>query len=132
DLTAPAFQAGQRLEVRVDMAKPGPLYCWVMAPDETAFVVLPVGEMATVEPGSYSYPADFGLGDIVLSDAFENLFHCFAPSEALPQALEQSWRDAGPQAANQVLLDSAAIAAMLEDMRAQPGMVEATTRILVR
>jgi hypothetical protein len=132
DLTAPAFEQGQRLEVRVDLADPGPLYCWVVAPDETAFVVLPVGETSEVQSGSYSYPADFGLGDIVLSGTFENLFHCFAPSDPLPAALDQSWRAAGPQPDGQVLLDSAAIVTMLEDMRAQPGMVEATTRILVR
>jgi hypothetical protein len=131
DLTAPVFAAGQRLEVRIDLANPGPLYCWVIAPDETAFVVLPVGETAVVAPGSYSYPTDFGLGDVVLSGAFENLFHCFAPLEPLPATLDQRWRDAGPQAANQVLLDSAAIAAMLEDMRALPDMIEATTRIVV-
>jgi hypothetical protein len=132
DLTAPAFEQGQRLEVRVDLADPGPLYCWVIAPDETAFVVLPVGQTTEVQPGSYSYPADFGLGDIVLSGAFENLFHCFAPSDPLPAAIDHSWQAAGPQADGQVLLDSAAIGSMLNDMRAQPGMVEATTRILVR
>lgn len=132
DLSAPVFGQGQRLDVRVDLPQAGALYCWVIAPDETAFVVLPVGEDIAWGAGAYHYPADFGLGDIVLEGSFENLFHCFAPSADLPMNIAAMWRDFGPGGAGQTLLDSATITTMLDAMRAQPGMTEATTRIIVR
>jgi hypothetical protein len=132
DITAPPFAAGQLLDVRIDLGREAPLYCWVIAPDETAFVLLPVGEMAPWSAGSYSYPADFGLQSVVLNGAFENLFHCFAPDAALPPELAARWREATAGAAGPTLLDSLALATLLDDMRAQPGMIEAATRLIVR
>lgn len=127
------FAAGDRLDVAVELGAQAALYCWVLAPDETAFVALPAGSGPAVsEPGAHRYPSGFGLGDVVLGGRFENLFHCFAPSGPLPAALDERWRAAGPEAGGPTLLEAPEIAAMLEAMRALPGMVEATARIVVR
>ena len=130
DLSASPFGAGERLAVTIELGRITPLHCWVIAPDETAFVTLPVGQGQAATPGRYTYPSDFGLGDIVLDGAFENLFHCFAPASPLPPDLEARWLAAGPGTAT--LLDATDIADMLDAMRALPGMVEATARITVR
>jgi hypothetical protein len=133
DISAAPFTTGQLLDVRIDLAQSAPLYCWIIAPDETAFVLLPLGDTADRAPGTYSYPADFGLQSVVLNQPFENLFHCFAPSAPLPQALVESWRAAATgDGGNPVLLDSLALNGLLDEMRAQPGVIEAATRIIVR
>jgi len=133
DISAPPFATGQLLDVRIDLGKAAPLYCWIIAPDETAFVLLPLGDMAERAAGTYSYPADFGLQSVVLNEPFENLFHCFAPTAPLPDALIGAWRAAATgNAGTPALLDGLALNALLDDMRAQPGMVEAATRIIVR
>ncbi|KRE11766.1 hypothetical protein ASE66_25015 [Bosea sp. Root483D1] len=62
----------------------------MLAPDGTASVVLPVrGEegRSVLRAGGQSYPYDFGLNDIVLDAAFENLSACFGTDAELPGAL---------------------------------------------
>jgi hypothetical protein len=133
DISAAPFTTGQLLDVRVDLGQSAPLYCWIIAPDETAFVLLPLGEMADWAPGTYSYPADFGLQSVVLNQPFENLFHCFAPTSPLPEAIVENWRAAATgDGGNPVLLDGLALSGLLDEMRAQPGVIEAATRIIVR
>ncbi len=133
DITAPRFVTGQLLAVEVELGQAAPLHCWIIAPDETAFVLLPIGEMADWAPGGYSYPEDFGLQSVILSQPFENLFHCFAPAAPLPQTLAERWQAAATgDGGGPTLLDSQALAALLDEMRAQPGMVEAAARIIVR
>jgi hypothetical protein len=133
DISAAPFKTGQLLDVRIDLGQPAALYCWIIAPDETAFVLLPLGEMADWAAGTYSYPADFGLQSVVLNQPFENLFHCFAATALLAEDVVDRWRAAATgDGGNPVLLDGLALAALLDEMRAQPGMVEAATRIIVR
>lgn len=132
DMGAPPFASGARLEIRVELAEARPLYCWVLAPDETAFVALPAGEDAVAGPGSLAYPESFGLGDVVLEGEWENLFHCFAPAEALPPELDAQWRALGPAGGAPRLLDRDEVLALLDAMRALPGVAEATARIVVR
>jgi hypothetical protein len=133
DISAPPFAAGQLLDVRIDLGRTAPLYCWIIAPDETAFVLLPLGEMTDWPTGTYSYPTDFGLQSVVVDQPFENLFHCFAPTMPLAEEVAGRWHAAATgDGGNPVLLDGLALAALLDEMRAQPGMVEAATRIIVR
>lgn len=126
------FRAGELLEVRIDLGAPSGLYCWVLAPDETAFIALPAATEAAHPAGSHVYPTSFGLRQIVLEGAFDNLFHCFAASASLPEALEAKWRSLGPAGGSPQLLDRGQIEEILADMRAQAGMAEATARIVVR
>ena len=125
------FAEGDRLDIRLDLGAPAHLYCWVLAPDETAFVALPAGAEAATGPGVVHYPADFGLGDVVLSGAFENLFHCFASARPLPPEVDARWREAGP-GGEAALLDAEAMAGLLQATRAAPGVVEAAARVVVR
>ncbi|WP_261401654.1 hypothetical protein [Chenggangzhangella methanolivorans] len=65
------FSRGQRLDVRIASSARQKLYCWVLAPDETGFVALPVrGGKATDAPGDRRYPRGFGLAEIVLQEPF--------------------------------------------------------------
>lgn len=133
DVIAPRFATGQLLAVEIKLGQTTPLHCWIIAPDETAFVLLPIGDMADWTPGTYSYPEDFGLQSIVLGQPFENLFHCFAPASPMPTALADRWQAASTgSGAGPSLLDAQALADLLDEMRAQPGMVEAAARIIVQ
>ncbi|WP_248307457.1 hypothetical protein [Bosea sp. FBZP-16] len=133
---ASPFVKGRRLDVRIEGKAGTKLYCWVLAPDGTASVVLPVrgGEGRSVlRAGGQSYPYDFGLTDIVLDAAFENLFACFGADAELPAALRERWLKAAPSASE----DAATLAPdevldLLEKLRAVPGVVEATVPIVVR
>ncbi len=131
DMVAPPFPQGARLEIEMELGAARPLYCWVLAPDETAFVALPVAADAVVGPGPLAYPASFGLPDVLLEGAWENLFHCFALAEPPPPALDERWRAVGPTGAA-ALLGRDEIMDLLATMRALPGVAEATARIVVR
>lgn len=133
---ASPFAKGRRLDVRIE-GKPGTrLSCWVLAPDGTASVVLPVrGEegRSVLRAGGQSYPYDFGLTDIVLDAAFENLFACFGTEAELPAALRERWLKAAPSATDDaatLLPDE--VLDLIEQLRAVPGVVEATVPIVVR
>lgn len=128
------FARGQRLDVRVASAVPQNLYCWVVAPDETAFVTWPVrGAPATDAPGDRRYPRGFGLADVVLGEPFENLFGCFGVEGGLPAALETRWMAAAPGSDGDAkLLPREDVLDLLEKIRATPGVREGTTRIVVR
>ncbi|MFD1333560.1 hypothetical protein ACFQ4O_16280, partial [Methylopila musalis] len=131
---ATPFAQGQRLEVRIASAAQQKLYCWILAPDETAYVTLPAaGAPLDEAPAERRYPRDFGLADIVLSGAFENLFGCFAVEGGLPKAIEARWLAAAPRAdGDATLLGREDVLDLIEQIRATPGVVEATTRIVVR
>lgn len=133
---ASPFGKGQRLDMRIEAKAQMRLYCWVLAPDETGFVTLPVRgeeEKSRVAAGSKSYPLGFGLADIVLDQPFENLFHCFGIEGDLPAALRERWLSAAPSAtAEAKLLPRAEVLDLLEQIRATPGVTEAAARIIVR
>ena len=83
--------------------------------------------------GGQSYPYDFGLTDIVLDTAFENLFACFGTEVELPAALRQRWLKAAPSANDDAaILQSDEVLDLIEKLRAVPGVVEATVPIVVR
>jgi hypothetical protein len=128
------FSRGQRLDVRIASTARQKLYCWVLAPDETGFVALPVrGSEAADAPGDRRYPRSFGLSEIVLAEPFENLFSCFAAEYGLPEAIEKRWMAAAPGADGDAkLLSRGDILDLMEQIRATPGVREATTRIVVR
>jgi hypothetical protein len=135
DLSAPAFARGQRLEILVTPSRQMSLYCWVLAPDGSGYAALPiVGKSASVKAGTLRYPRDFGLEDIVLGEgSFENLFACFGTEHDLPPALDQLWREHAPGAtADAKLIEPVALMTLMNDFRTLPGIVEATTRIVVR
>ncbi|MGF1554269.1 MAG: hypothetical protein ACFBWO_17465 [Paracoccaceae bacterium] len=131
---ATSFEPGQRLDIAIRLGAAGRLYCWVLADDGTGFVALPTREgAADASAGMRSYPAGFGLDDIVLGGRFEALFHCFAASAALPAALDARWRAAAPSAAEGArLLAPGEVDALLAAMRALPGVVEGAARVVVR
>lgn len=133
---ASPFAKGRRLDVRIE-GKPGTkLYCWVLDSDGTASVALPVrGEegRSVLRAGGQSYPYDFGLTDIVLDAAFENLFVCFGTEAELPAALRQRWLKAAPSASDDsAMLPPDEVLDLMEMLRAVPGVVEATAPIVVR
>ncbi|SFC02202.1 hypothetical protein SAMN05428997_103321 [Bosea sp. CRIB-10] len=133
---ASPFAKGRRLDVRIEGKAGMRLYCWVLDSDGTASVVLPVrGEegKSVLRAGSQSYPYDFGLTDIVLDAAFENLFACFGTEADLPAALRQRWLKAAPSANDDAaILQPDEVLDLIERLRAVPGMVEATAPIIVR
>lgn len=132
------FARGERLEVRIDAKARQNLYCWVLAPDETAFVALPVrgnaASQAPVAPGTARrYPRGYGLDEIVASEPFENLFACFGVEGGLPPELAARWLDAAPAAGAEArLLQPAEVLDLLDRIRRVPGVTEATARITVR
>lgn len=133
---ASPFAKGRRLDVRIEGKAGTKLYCWVLDSDGTASVVLPVrGEAgkSVLRAGGQSYPYDFGLGDIVLDAAFENLFACFGTEAELPAALRQRWLKAAPSASDDAaILQPDEVLDLIETLRAVPGVVEATAPIVVR
>jgi hypothetical protein len=133
---ASPFARGRRLDVRIEGKAGTKLYCWVLDSDGTASVVLPVrGEesKSVLRAGGQSYPYDFGLTDIVLDAAFENLFACFGTEAELPAALRQRWLKAAPSATDDAaILQSDEVLDLIEKLRAVPGVVEATVPIVVR
>jgi hypothetical protein len=133
---ASPFAKGRRLDVRIEGKAGTKLYCWVLGSDGTASVVLPVrGEAgkSVLRAGGQSYPYDFGLGDIVLDAAFENLFACFGTEAELPAALRQRWLKAAPSASDDAaILQPDEVLDLIETLRAVPGVVEATAPIVVR
>lgn len=130
------FTKGQRLEVRIDAKVRQNLYCWLLAPDETAFVALPVrGDAASNAPagGVRRYPRGYGLAEVVAGEAFENLFACFGLDGPLPPDLEARWMAAAPAAdADARLLERAETLDLMDRIRALPGVTEATARVVVR
>ncbi len=136
--TATPFSAGQRLEMRIEARAQQTLYCWVVAPDETAFVALPVrGNPASTAPlkagEAKRYPRSYGLDEIVAGEPFENLFACFGIEGGLPPELAERWLAAAPGAeADARLLQPPDVLDLLEKIRATPGVTEATARISVR
>jgi hypothetical protein len=134
DVAAPPFAKGQRLEVKIEAKAGMRLYCWVLAPDESAYVLLPAagGEaQATVKPGQHLYPSSFGLTEIVLQSAFENLFSCYGVEGQLPADLHTRWMRHAPGGTSQQLVPKDETLALMDAMRAA-GAVEATARIVVR
>ena len=132
------FARGERLELRIDAKARQSLYCWVLAPDETAFVALPVrgnaASQAPLAPGtSRRYPRGYGLDEIVASEPFENLFACYGVEGGLPPELAARWLDAAPAAGAEArLLQPTEVLDLLERIRRVPGVTEATARISVR
>lgn len=135
---ATPFARGQRLELRIDARVRQSLYCWVVAPDETAFVALPVrGNAASLAPLAAGdvrrYPRGYGLDEIVAEDPFENLFSCFGVAGGLPPELAERWLSAAPGADGEArLLAPPEVLDLVERIRAVPGVTEATARIVVR
>lgn len=133
---ASPFAKGRRLDVRIEGKAGMRLFCWVLDSDGTASVVLPVrGEAgkSVLRAGGQSYPYDFGLTDIVLDAAFENLFACFGTEADLPAALRQRWLKAAPSASDDAaILQPDEVLDLIERLRAVPGVVEATAPIIVR
>lgn len=135
---ATPFGRGQRLEMRIESKARQSLYCWVVAPDETAFVALPVRGNPTSQvpllPGDdRRYPRGYGLEEIVAGEPFENLFSCFGVEGGLPPELQARWLAAAPAAdAGAALLQGADVLDLLERIRAVPGVTEATARVVVR
>lgn len=83
--------------------------------------------------GGQSYPYDFGLNDIVLDAAFENLFACFGADAELPAVLRERWLKAAPSAAEDAAtLPPGEVLDLMERLRAVPGVVEATALVVVR
>jgi hypothetical protein len=134
--SASPFAKGQRLDIRIEAKAKLRLYCWVLAPDQTGFVALPVRgdeNRSAVPPGVFHYPRGFQLSEIVLNAAFENVFSCFAVEGQLPAALHERWLAAAPSAATEAkLLSRDDTLDLLEKIRATPGVSEAVTRIIVR
>lgn len=135
---ATPFSAGQRLEMRIEARAGQSLYCWVVAPDETAFVALPVrGNPASLAPLAAGdvrrYPRGYGLEEIVAGEPFENLFACFGVAGGLPPELAERWLAAapGPDGAAR-LLQPPEVLDLVERIRATPGVTEAAARIVVR
>lgn len=134
DVSAAAtpFRPGDRLDVAIRLDAPAHLHCWVLAADGTAYPVWPLGDAPAERPaGTVRYPAGLDLGDIVLSGAFENLFHCFATRDPPPAALDRRWR-AAAFAEGVKLLSADDVRSMLDAFRALPGTAEAASRIVVR
>ncbi|WID98825.1 hypothetical protein QO058_11590 [Bosea vestrisii] len=133
---ASPFAKGRRLDIRIEGKAGARLSCWVLASDGTASVVLPVrGEegRSVLRTGGQSYPYDFGLNDIVLDSAFENLFACFGTEAELPAALRERWLKAAPSAnEDAATLPPDEVLDLMEKLRAVPGVVEATVPIVVR
>jgi hypothetical protein len=135
---ATPFGRGQRLEMRIESMARQSLYCWVVAPDETAFVALPVrgnpASQAPLQPGdNRRYPRGYGLDEIVAGEPFENLFSCFGVEGALPPELQARWLAAAPAAdGDAALLQPADVLDLLEKIRAVPGVTEAVARVVVR
>ncbi|MFY9290565.1 MAG: hypothetical protein WAP03_07700 [Methylorubrum rhodinum] len=136
--TATPFSAGQRLELRIESRARQNLYCWIVAPDETAFVALPVRDnpasLDSLKPGeARRYPRGYGLDEIVAGEPFENLFSCFGIEGGLPPELAARWLAAAPGANSEAkLLPPPDVLDLLEKIRATPGVTEATARIVVR
>lgn len=124
--------------MRIDAKARQSLYCWVLAPDETAFVALPVrgnpASQAPLAPGTARrYPRGYGLDEIVASEPFENLFACFGVEGGLPPELAARWLEAAPAAgAESRLLQPAEVLDLIDRIRRVPGVTEATARITVR
>ena len=135
---ASPFSRGQRLEMRIDAKARQSLYCWVVAPDETAFVALPVrGNAASAAPlkagESRRYPRGYGLDEIVAGEPFDNLFSCFGVEGGLPPDVEARWLAAAPGIEGEArLLQPAEVLDLLDRIRLTPGLTEATARIVVR
>ncbi|TGE01745.1 hypothetical protein [Methylobacterium nonmethylotrophicum] len=136
--TATPFAPGQRIELRIDAKARQSLYCWVVAPDETAFVALPVrGNPASLQPLAPGdvrrYPGGYGLEEVVAGAAFENLFACFGVAGGLPPDLSERWLSAAPGTEGEArLLRPPEVLDLVERIRAVPGVTEATARIVVR
>jgi len=133
---ASPFAKGRRLDVRIEGKAGTKLHCWVLDSDGTASVVLPVrGEesRSVLRAGGQSYPYDFGLNDIVLDAAFENLFACFGTEAELPAALRERWLKVAPSASDDAAtLSPDEVLDLIDKLRAVPGVVEATAPIVVR
>lgn len=136
--TATPFTAGQRLELRIESRARQSLYCWVVAPDETAFVALPVHDNpASLDPlnagEAKRYPRGYGLDEIVAGEPFDNLFSCFGVEGGLPPEVAGRWLAAAPGAEGGAkLLQPPDVLDLLDRIRATPGVTEATARIVVR
>jgi hypothetical protein len=114
------------------------LYCWIIGTDETAYVALPVRgaeASASIQGGSTRrYPDQFGGLTMLAPDkASEDLFGCFGFASPLPRQLHEEWVKHAPTASDGAKeMERDDILRLIEKMRAQPLVVEAYTRIVVR
>ncbi len=139
----PSFRvAKDEVEVLITPKRDQYFYCWVIAPDQTAYVLLPWKNEMLIEPfkggETITYPTDFlkinrndgdGLqGPTVYPRAAREVFGCFASDDRPPEDLEDRWislhymNEGG--AAPQKALSGDQIQRVLEDWRALPGVEE--------
>jgi hypothetical protein len=87
------------------------------------------------------YPRDFHLQDWPLDEPRENLVDCFAAPAKLPAETEARWLAAAPKLARPNARDieyardplkREEVLRLLNAMRAVPGVVESTTRLVVK
>lgn len=127
----PTVAVGGFLAFRIRLGPdPATLYCWALAADRTAFVVLPAPGAeagARMKAGASAiFPDDFGFPPIVASEPSENVFGCFAARTALSPAATAAWAAKyGPVGrAADGALDESEIDTLLATMRSEPGIVE--------
>src|SRR5208337_4426369 len=134
----PFFNETDPLDIRFAAGEPRALYCWVLDSDVTAAVFLPIrGIEATrmLMPGERHYPSGFGLDEVRLDEPRVNLIDCFAARTRLPPELDARWLEAAPSKEtdyNPEPLSAPDVLELLNKMRALPGIVEGTARLVVR
>jgi hypothetical protein len=137
-VTKSLFKRTDNLDIRIETKQPLTLYCWVLDSDRTAQVFLPVrGREAesTLVPGEHHYPDSFDLRPVPLHEPRINLIDCFGLHGRLPSGLHDRWMAAAPSEENKYdpkPLFAPDVSDLLERIRAIPGLVEATTRLVVR
>lgn len=142
-LDQPFFRVGvDRLKVKLTSARERDarfaIYCWYLADDASAYILVPNPSMP--ESGEISghktrvFPDDFGIPPQRLTSASNDLFHCFASERPIDEDLHRKWLSlfgaagTGPNGE----IEEEVIVELLARMRAEPGIVEAMTRIEVR
>jgi hypothetical protein len=132
------FKTTDTLDIRFATKERLAVYCWVLDSDVTAVVFLPVQGMeaeSRLVPGEHHYPAGFGLNEIRLDQPRANLIDCFGVHTMLPPELNARWMAAAPSKEidyNPEPLASPDVLDLLRKIRAVPGVVEGTTRLIVR
>lgn len=135
----PVFARGDILDVGITAGANLWLYCWIMGNDRTASMALPAKgqeDRAWIGSGkTLHYPgAAFGTKAVILENPADELFGCFGSEQPLRRDLHDNWMKltglAPDRTAIEVKLDE--VLRLLATMRAQPGIVEAYTRLFVQ
>ena len=133
------IRVGDYMKIRMRSKRPAKLYCWYLAADKTAYILVPnphsPGSGSISVRGVKTYPRDFGFPEQQYTQESQDMFGCFVREKPLPDGAHAywmtKWGPEGGSGTNGELVEGE-IVDMFEMMRRQEGTAECYMPLNVR